>query len=126
MVNLATAQGDWGTAPVEQLNDDDPHTRIPADPTAWFPALEVSTHWLSHPRYRAHQKVVVAQRLHAKCSAHGHSWSNPGHPSTLRESDEVSPHDRSPTDYGRPRVVPRTSAGDQDGQMRCVEQPPSR
>ena len=61
-MSLATAQDDWDTAPVEQLIDDDPHTRIPADPTAWFPALEVSTHWLSHPRYRANQKVVVAQR----------------------------------------------------------------
>src|SRR6478672_11211773 len=45
-VCLVTAQNDRDTAPVEQLVDDNAHSLITTDPTAWFPALEVGPHVL--------------------------------------------------------------------------------
>ena len=69
-VNLATAPNDRDTAPVQQLIDKDAHGLVTTDPTARFPALEVGPHGFIRPSHCAHQKVGVAQRLYAKCSAH--------------------------------------------------------
>src|SRR6476660_8122363 len=40
-VSLATAQDDRGTVPVQQLVDQNAHTFVTTNPTAWFSALEV-------------------------------------------------------------------------------------
>ena len=37
---LATLPNDRDTAPVQQLVDDDAHSLVTTNPTAWFPALE--------------------------------------------------------------------------------------
>src|SRR6478736_7106316 len=58
-VSLATAQDDRGTVPVQQLVDQNAHSLITTDPTAWFPALEVGTQWFSCPGRHAHQTVIV-------------------------------------------------------------------
>ena len=39
-VCLATAQIDRDTAPVQKLIDDNAHSLITTDPTAWFPAFK--------------------------------------------------------------------------------------
>ena len=62
---LAALARDRDTAPVQQLIDANAHSLIATDPTARFPALEVGRHGFSRPSHRAHQKVVVALRLHA-------------------------------------------------------------
>ena len=54
-VSLATAQDDRGTAPVQQLVDQNAHSLITTDPTAWLPALEVGPQGFSRPSHRAHQ-----------------------------------------------------------------------
>ena len=48
-MSLATAQDDRGTVPVEQLVDQNAHTLITTDPTAWFSALEVGPQGFSRP-----------------------------------------------------------------------------
>src|SRR6478752_7158563 len=60
-VSLATAQDDRGTVPVQQLVDQNAHTLVTTNPTAWLPALKVGPHGFSRPGHRAHQKVVAAR-----------------------------------------------------------------
>ena len=48
-MSLATAQDDRGTVPVEQLVDQNAHSLITTDPTAWLPALEVGPQGFSRP-----------------------------------------------------------------------------
>src|SRR6478672_690919 len=57
-VSLATAQDDRGTLPVEQLVDQNTHTFVTTNPTAWFSALEVGPQGFSRPGHRAHRKVI--------------------------------------------------------------------
>ena len=52
-VSLATAQIDRDTVSVQQLVDQNAHSLITTDPTAWFPALEVGPHGFSRPSDRA-------------------------------------------------------------------------
>ena len=40
-MSLVTAQDDWDTARLQQLIDQNAHSLMATDPTAWFPALEV-------------------------------------------------------------------------------------
>src|SRR5277367_146657 len=48
-VSLATAQDDRGTVPIQQLVDQNAHSLITTDPTAWLPALEVGPQGFSRP-----------------------------------------------------------------------------
>jgi len=89
-VSLATAQNDRDTAPVQQLVDEDAHRLITTDPTACFPALEVGPHGFSRPNHRAYQKVVVAQRLHAKCSPHAADRQWAGRDTAVPRRDQES------------------------------------
>src|SRR4029079_9599485 len=57
-VSLATAQDDRGTVAVQQLVDENPHSLMTTDPTAWLPALEVGPQGFSRPGHRAHQRVI--------------------------------------------------------------------
>jgi hypothetical protein len=88
-VNLATAPNDRDTAPVQQLIDQNAHTLIATDPTTRFPALEVGRHGFTRPTYRAHPKVVVAQQLRAKCSAHAED-RQAGRDTAILRSDQDS------------------------------------
>ena len=89
-VCLARAQDDRDTVPVQQLIDDNAPCLITTDPSAWFPALEVGRHGFSRPRYRAHQKVVVAQRFHAKRSAHAEDRQWAGRDTAVPRRDQES------------------------------------
>ena len=51
-VSRATAQDDRGTVPVEQLVDQNAHSLITTDPTAWLPPLEVGPQGFSRPGHR--------------------------------------------------------------------------
>src|SRR6476620_5048239 len=53
-MSLATAQDDRGTLPVQQLVDQNTHTLVTTNPTAWFSALKVGPHGFSRPGHRAH------------------------------------------------------------------------
>src|SRR6476659_5203171 len=57
-VSLATAQDDRGTVPVQQLVDQNAHSLVTTNPTAWFSALEVGPQGFSRPGHRAHRKVI--------------------------------------------------------------------
>ena len=59
-MSLATAQDDRGAVPGQQLVNQNAHSLITTDPTAWFPALEVGQQGLSLLGHRAPQKVVAA------------------------------------------------------------------
>ena len=88
----STAQKDRDTAQVQQLIGEAAHRLITTDPTAWFPAIEIGPHGFSRPCHRGHQKEVVAQRLHAKCSAHAEDrqWVGPD-TAVLRRDEESQP-----------------------------------
>ena len=89
-MSLATAQDDRGTVPVQQLVDQNAHTLVTTDPTAWFSALEVGPHGFSRPGHRAHQKVVAAQRLHAECSLHAQDRQWAGRDTAVARRDHPS------------------------------------
>src|SRR6185436_13749533 len=89
-VSLATAQDDRGTVPVQQLVDQNAHTLVTTDPTAWLLALEVGPQGFSRPGHRAHQKVVAAQRLHAECSAHAQDRQWAGRNTAVARRDPVT------------------------------------
>ena len=81
---------DRGTVPVQQLVDQNAHSLITTDPTAWFFALKVGPHGFRRPGHRAHQKVVAAQRLHAECSAHAQVRQWAGRDTAVARRDHPS------------------------------------
>jgi hypothetical protein len=91
--------------PVQQLVDGNAHSLIATDPTAWFPALDVGPHGCSRPSHRAHQKVDVAQRLHARCSPSAADRQSAGRDAAvpLRHQESHSPHDNRLAGSGHPR-----------------------
>jgi hypothetical protein len=48
-VNLAAAQDNWNTVPIQQPVDQYAHSLITTDPTPWFPALEGGPQGISRP-----------------------------------------------------------------------------